>query len=156
MRDSRPARLRKVRYRAKEAKWEAPRANDPRPHPPVAQRAAACGRHLAGEDQIVVVERPETAKGITFVLLEDERGSVNLSVPSQLYERRREMVRSGLSLTCRRHHRGCRLQWDLDRPVQLSSFKSPRLPHWATATGLVAQTPPKRSVSERKRRSPSL
>ncbi len=43
---------------------------------------------------VVARQRPETAKGITFVLLEDERGSVNLIVPSGVYERRREVVRS--------------------------------------------------------------
>jgi error-prone DNA polymerase len=39
-------------------------------------------------------QRPETAKGITFILLEDERGTVNLVVPSGVYARRREVVRS--------------------------------------------------------------
>jgi error-prone DNA polymerase len=43
---------------------------------------------------VVARQRPETARGITFVLLEDERGSVNLIVPSAVYERRREVVRS--------------------------------------------------------------
>jgi len=43
---------------------------------------------------VVARQRPETAKGITFVLLEDERGSVNLIVPSGVYERQREVVRS--------------------------------------------------------------
>jgi error-prone DNA polymerase len=42
---------------------------------------------------VVARQRPATAKGITFVLLEDERGSVNLIVPSGLYEERREVVR---------------------------------------------------------------
>jgi error-prone DNA polymerase len=39
-------------------------------------------------------QRPETANGITFVLLEDERGSVNLVVPPPVYERRRSVVRA--------------------------------------------------------------
>ena len=43
---------------------------------------------------VVARQRPETAKGITFVLLEDERGTVNLIVPPPVYERCREAVRS--------------------------------------------------------------
>ncbi|MGN6274923.1 MAG: DNA polymerase III subunit alpha [Solirubrobacterales bacterium] len=39
-------------------------------------------------------QRPETANGVTFVLLEDERGSVNLVVPPPVYERHRPLVRA--------------------------------------------------------------
>src|SRR3954471_22501417 len=39
-------------------------------------------------------QRPETAKGITFLLLEDERGSVNLVVPPSVYDRHRTLVRT--------------------------------------------------------------
>jgi error-prone DNA polymerase len=39
-------------------------------------------------------QRPETAKGITFLLLEDERGSVNLIVPPSVYDRHRPLVRT--------------------------------------------------------------
>jgi len=39
-------------------------------------------------------QRPETANGITFLLLEDERGSVNLVVPPQVFDRHRPLVRS--------------------------------------------------------------
>jgi error-prone DNA polymerase len=39
-------------------------------------------------------QRPETANGITFVLLEDERGAVNLIVPPPVYDRHRPLVRS--------------------------------------------------------------
>jgi len=42
---------------------------------------------------VVARQRPETAKGITFMLLEDERGTVNLIVPSRVYERSRPLVR---------------------------------------------------------------
>jgi error-prone DNA polymerase len=38
-------------------------------------------------------QRPSTAKGIVFMLLEDEIGQVNLIVPSQVYERHRAIVR---------------------------------------------------------------
>jgi error-prone DNA polymerase len=39
-------------------------------------------------------QRPETANGITFMLLEDERGSVNLIVPPPVYDRNRPLVRT--------------------------------------------------------------
>ncbi|HET7589829.1 MAG TPA: error-prone DNA polymerase [Solirubrobacterales bacterium] len=39
-------------------------------------------------------QRPETANGITFLLLEDERGQVNLVVPPPVYERRRSLIRT--------------------------------------------------------------
>ena len=43
---------------------------------------------------VVARQRPETAKGIVFMLLEDERGTVNLIVPPRVYERYRSLVRS--------------------------------------------------------------
>ncbi|HEX6602084.1 MAG TPA: error-prone DNA polymerase [Solirubrobacterales bacterium] len=46
-------------------------------------------------------QRPETANGITFMLLEDERGSVNLIVPPPVYERRRTLVRTAPLLLAR-------------------------------------------------------
>ncbi|MGH3028348.1 MAG: DNA polymerase III subunit alpha, partial [Gaiellaceae bacterium] len=39
-------------------------------------------------------QRPSTAKGIVFMLLEDEHGQVNLIVPSEIYERHRATVRA--------------------------------------------------------------
>jgi error-prone DNA polymerase len=41
----------------------------------------------------VARQRPSTAKGIVFMLLEDEFGQVNLIVPSRVYERHRAIVR---------------------------------------------------------------
>jgi len=43
---------------------------------------------------VVARQRPETAKGIVFMLLEDERGTVNLIVPPPVYDRHRVLVRS--------------------------------------------------------------
>jgi DNA polymerase III alpha subunit len=43
---------------------------------------------------VVARQRPEAAKGITFMLLEDERGTVNLIVGKAVYERSRTAVRS--------------------------------------------------------------
>jgi error-prone DNA polymerase len=42
---------------------------------------------------VVCRQRPGTAKGITFLLLEDERGMVNVVVFPDLYEERRHVVR---------------------------------------------------------------
>jgi error-prone DNA polymerase len=42
----------------------------------------------------VARQRPATAKGIVFMLLEDEHGQVNLIVPKDVYERYRGIVRS--------------------------------------------------------------
>ena len=41
----------------------------------------------------VARQRPATAKGIVFMLLEDEFGQVNLIVPSHVYDRHRAVVR---------------------------------------------------------------
>jgi error-prone DNA polymerase len=43
---------------------------------------------------VVARQRPGTANGIVFILLEDELGTINLIVPSQVYERYRLTVRT--------------------------------------------------------------
>jgi error-prone DNA polymerase len=43
---------------------------------------------------VVARQRPGTAKGIVFMLLEDEAGTINLVVPPAVYERDRAIVRS--------------------------------------------------------------
>jgi error-prone DNA polymerase len=43
---------------------------------------------------VVARQRPETARGIVFMLLEDERGTVNLIVPPPIYDRHRAEVRT--------------------------------------------------------------
>ncbi|HEY2637932.1 MAG TPA: OB-fold nucleic acid binding domain-containing protein, partial [Solirubrobacteraceae bacterium] len=43
---------------------------------------------------VVARQRPGTAKGIVFLLIEDEVGTVNLVVPPPLYERRRLTIRT--------------------------------------------------------------
>jgi error-prone DNA polymerase len=43
---------------------------------------------------VVARQRPGTAKGIVFMLLEDETGTINLVVPPAVYERDRAVVRS--------------------------------------------------------------
>ena len=43
---------------------------------------------------VVARQRPGTANGIVFILLEDEHGTINLIVPAQVYERNRLLVRT--------------------------------------------------------------
>jgi len=43
---------------------------------------------------VVARQRPETASGVVFMLIEDEHGVVNLIVAPTLYERRRHIVRA--------------------------------------------------------------
>ncbi len=43
---------------------------------------------------VVARQRPGTANGIVFVLLEDEFGTINLILPPQIYERHRLTVRT--------------------------------------------------------------
>jgi error-prone DNA polymerase len=46
-------------------------------------------------------QRPMTANGIVFMLLEDEHGLVNLVVPAHVYERHRALVRGEPLLSVR-------------------------------------------------------
>jgi error-prone DNA polymerase len=46
-------------------------------------------------------QRPETANGIVFMLIEDERGSVNLVVPPPVYDRHRQLIRAAPLLRAR-------------------------------------------------------
>jgi error-prone DNA polymerase len=48
----------------------------------------------------VARQRPATANGITFMLLEDEHGTINLIVPPPVYERCRLAVRAEPIITC--------------------------------------------------------
>jgi error-prone DNA polymerase len=52
------------------------------------------GREVEVAGLVVARQRPETAKGIVFMLFEDERGTVNLIVPPPVYERHRALVRA--------------------------------------------------------------
>ena len=52
------------------------------------------GSTVAFAGLAVARQRPATAKGIVFMLLEDEHGQVNLIVPKEIYERHRAVVRS--------------------------------------------------------------
>jgi error-prone DNA polymerase len=50
---------------------------------------------------VIVRQRPETAKGIVFVSLEDETGIANLVVMPDVYERCRPVVRGSPFLLAR-------------------------------------------------------
>ena len=54
----------------------------------------AHGRRVRIGGLVVARQRPGTASGIVFLLLEDEYGTINLVVPPQIYERHRLMVRT--------------------------------------------------------------
>jgi error-prone DNA polymerase len=71
-----------------------------RPHLPTGTLSSAelreqphgCRVSIAG--MTVARQRPSTANGIVFMLLEDEHGQVNLIVPPQIYDRHRATVRA--------------------------------------------------------------
>jgi error-prone DNA polymerase len=52
------------------------------------------GRRIKAGGLVVARQRPGTANGIVFILLEDEHGTINLVVPAQVYERHRLTVRT--------------------------------------------------------------
>src|SRR5207244_4287285 len=51
------------------------------------------GRRVAVAGLAIARQRPSTAKGVVFMLVEDEFGQVNLIVPPPIYERFRSVVR---------------------------------------------------------------
>ncbi len=52
------------------------------------------GAHVQVAGMVVARQRPGTASGVVFMLLEDEHGTINLIVPPKLYERSRLTVRT--------------------------------------------------------------
>jgi len=70
-----------------------------RPHLPLGTLAssdlleAPHGSEVAYAGLAIARQRPSTANGIVFMLLEDDLGQVNLIVPPQVYERHRAIVR---------------------------------------------------------------
>jgi error-prone DNA polymerase len=51
------------------------------------------GKRVVVAGLVVARQRPATAKGITFMLLEDEHGTINLIVPNEVHDRCRAAVR---------------------------------------------------------------
>jgi error-prone DNA polymerase len=56
------------------------------------------GRPLTVAGVVLLRQRPSTAKGITFVTLEDETGQINLIVRQQVWERYRRAARTAVVL----------------------------------------------------------
>src|SRR5205814_8149202 len=52
------------------------------------------GRRIRVGGMVVARQRPGTANGVVFILLEDEHGTINLIVPAPVYERHRLLVRT--------------------------------------------------------------
>jgi error-prone DNA polymerase len=52
------------------------------------------GTDVAVAGLVIARQRPSTANGVTFLLLEDEHGTLNVIVPRKLYERRRQVIRT--------------------------------------------------------------
>jgi error-prone DNA polymerase len=52
------------------------------------------GATVAVAGIVVARQRPETASGVVFMLIEDEHGTINLIIPPALYARRRHVVRA--------------------------------------------------------------
>jgi error-prone DNA polymerase len=51
------------------------------------------GRHVRVAGLVILRQRPSTAKGITFVTLEDETGTINLVVKQHIWERYYQVAR---------------------------------------------------------------
>jgi error-prone DNA polymerase len=70
-----------------------------RPHLPAEVATSLDFEHLADRARIAVAglvvarQRPATANGVVFMLLEDEHGQMNLVVPPPVYDRYRALVR---------------------------------------------------------------
>ena len=68
------------------------------PRRPAHERASSSatrhGRPVRVAGLVVARQRPATAKGVTFMLLEDEHGTINLIVPPPVHERCRLAVRA--------------------------------------------------------------
>ncbi len=57
------------------------------------RRTSSTAAAIAVAGLVVARQRPASANGVVFMLLEDEHGQMNLVVPPQVYERFRALVR---------------------------------------------------------------
>ena len=83
------------------------------------------GTRIEVAGMAIARQRPATAKGIVFMLLEDEHGQANLIIPSQVYEEHRAIIRGEPLILARgkleRHDRNVNLlvsDRDLARPAR--------------------------------------
>jgi len=97
-----------------------------RPHLPTGTLSSAelheqrHGRRVAIAGMTVARQRPSTANGIVFMLLEDEHGQVNLVVPPGVYERHRATVRAEPLILARGRYE----RIDENRNVLVSTLES--------------------------------
>jgi error-prone DNA polymerase len=56
------------------------------------------GRRMKVAGVVLLRQRPSTAKGVTFVTLEDETGTVNLIVQREVWERNRRVARGATAM----------------------------------------------------------
>jgi error-prone DNA polymerase len=95
-----------------------------RPHLPQEVATSLDFAHLENRARIVVAglviarQRPATANGVVFMLLEDEHGQMNLVVPPPVYERFRPLVR-GEPLLLARGRFEC---WERNRNLVVDEF----------------------------------
>jgi error-prone DNA polymerase len=59
------------------------------------------GARVTVAGMVVARQRPATAHGMVFLLLEDERGTINLVLPPPVYERHRRLARAEPLLVAR-------------------------------------------------------
>jgi error-prone DNA polymerase len=97
-----------------------------RPHLPVEVATSLDLEHLENKAQLAIAglviarQRPATANGVVFMLLEDEHGQVNLVVPPAVYERFRALVRGEPLLLAR----GRFERYERNRNVVVEEFAS--------------------------------
>jgi error-prone DNA polymerase len=103
------------------------------------------GRRIRVAGLVVARQRPATAKGVTFMLLEDEHGTINLIVPPPIHERFRLAVRAEplVVATGRLEHREGTINVLVDRiePLERPDLPSAKVKHieprrtWSTEAG---------------------
>jgi error-prone DNA polymerase len=97
-----------------------------RPHLPADVVTSLDLEHLENKSQVTVAglviarQRPSTANGIVFMLLEDEHAQVNLVVPPPVYERYRALVRGEPLLLARGRYE----RYERNRNVIVDEFTS--------------------------------
>ena len=79
-----------IPYRHHAASWPLP----PSATVAIALKTPPNGARITVAGLVILRQRPGTAKGVIFITLEDETGSVNVIVWRKLYERHRRAVMS--------------------------------------------------------------
>ncbi|MGL6278821.1 MAG: DNA polymerase III subunit alpha, partial [Gaiella sp.] len=97
------------------------------------------GSRVAFAGLAIARQRPSTAKGIVFMLLEDEHGQVNLILPKDVYERHRAIVRAEPLLLV--HGRFERVERNRNVVVDRLESLSPLARRLAASESVVAALP---------------